>query len=61
MCGINRTGESVLIIEKKVWTSWRGIGYVIVRDAKHIQGRTKMIEDGIMDKVKDNSKVTEQT
>ena len=48
--GINRTGGSALTIEKKVWTSWRAICYVIVVMQKNIQGRIKMIEDGIMDK-----------
>jgi len=48
--GINRTAGSVLTIEKKVLTSWRGICYVIVVMQNNIQGRINLIEDGIMDK-----------
>ena len=47
---MHRTGGSALTIEKKVLTSWQAICNVIVVMQNNIQGRTKMIEDGIMDK-----------
>ena len=39
--GINRTAGSALTIEKKVFTSWQGICYVIVVMQYNIQGGIK--------------------
>jgi hypothetical protein len=49
--GINSTGESSLAIENKVWTSWQVIEMLFFLMENDIVGRTKMIEDGIMDKM----------
>ena len=52
---MNRTGEAALTIEKKIWTGWQSTCYVICCKGKEYEGRIKLIEDGIMDKMRRGS------